>query len=251
MKTIIPAFICWFFLMVSVGMAGEPNLTNDSLEEAVAMLQNSVYHDHAQTFFCEALFDSEGVLTLPEGFETKGRRASDLRLAWGHIVPVEEFGPAFPEWSEGHLQCLDNKKIAFTGHACAEKTSVAFRQMQADMYNLYPMINFVKEARVNHNFGMVSGVASSFGSCQMKIGGRRMEPPAMTRGQIARTYMYMAEAYPQFVMSDYRANLMQAWDSTYPVSAWECTRAKRIEALQGNENSIAKAACEKKGLWGE
>ena len=31
----------------------------------------------------------------------------------------------------------------------------------------------------------------------------------------------------------------------YPVDAWECLRAKRIERIQGNENPFVKEACRK------
>ena len=34
----------------------------------------------------------------------------------------------------------------------------------------------------------------------------------------------------------------------YPVDAWECLRAKRIERIQGNENPFVKEACRKAGL---
>lgn len=35
----------------------------------------------------------------------------------------------------------------------------------------------------------------------------------------------------------------------YPVDEWECTRAKRIESIQGNENIFVKNMCIEKGLW--
>lgn len=42
--------------------------------------------------------------------------------------------------------------------------------------------------------------------------------------------------------------LMDAWDKMYPVDAWECTRARRIERLQGNENPFVKERCQEAGL---
>jgi len=42
---------------------------------------------------------------------------------------------------------------------------------------------------------------------------------------------------------------MGAWDRQYPVDAWECTRAKRIEKLQDNENKFVKQPCVASGLW--
>ena len=50
-------------------------------------------------------------------------------------------------------------------------------------------------------------------------------------------------------MSKQQRKLMDAWDNMYPVNAWECQRAKRIEAIQGNENIFVKNKCISKGLW--
>lgn len=44
---------------------------------------------------------------------------------------------------------------------------------------------------------------------------------------------------------------MQAWARQYPVDAWECRRASRIERLQGNENRFVKDPCLSVGLWPE
>ena len=117
------------------------------------------------------------------------------------------------------------------------------------MYNLYPAIGAVNAARQNYNFQMLPHAKSSFGTCEMKIEGRRAEPPERARGQIARTHLYMAAAYPRFRLSDQQRKLMTAWDKMYPVDAWECERAQRIEKIQKNENSFVKNACIKAKLW--
>ena len=122
--------------------------------------------------------------------------------------------------------------------------------MQSDMYNLYPAIGAVNALRQNYNFQMLPGEEPDFGSCGMKIADRRAEPPIRARGQIARTYKYMADAYaPRYRMSRQQTQLMDAWDKMYPVDAWECTRAKRIENLQGNENPFVKRPCREARLW--
>ena len=248
MKKLFPALLCSVMLLASASFAG-PNMTNDSLDKAITLLRENVHHDHALTFFCEADFSKQEELALPPGVTVRDQQRP--QLVWGHIVPVGSFGPGFSEWAEGHAQCLDNKGNVFKGLACAEKASVAFRRMRADMYNIYPMMDAVKNFRGDYSFGLVSGVASSFGACEMKIGGRRVEPPVISRGSIARTYKYMAASYPQFSMSSYYSGVMDTWDNIYPVSEWECTRASRIEALQGNENSFVKTPCLKDGLWGK
>jgi deoxyribonuclease-1 len=116
--------------------------------------------------------------------------------------------------------------------------------MQSDLYNLFPAIGAVNAMRSNYNFTMLPDERSDFGSCQMKIDNRKAEPPITARGRIARTYFYMEQAYSRYSMSKSQRQLMSAWDKQFPVSSWECKRAKRIEKLQGNVNNVIKTRCE-------
>lgn len=168
----------------------------------------------------------------------------------GARCSAENFGRTFAEWREGDPQCVDNRGKAFKGRKCAEKVNKDYRYMQADLYNLYPAIGAVNALRQNYNFQMLPGEKPDFGSCEMKIENGKAEPPVRARGQIARTYKYMAEAYgPRYKMSRQQKQLMDAWDKMYPVDQWECTRAKRVERLQGNENVFVKSPCQQAGLW--
>lgn len=242
-----------FLISVFVGAILAPalvlaagNTANDSFARAKKML-SQVYEDHRVTLYCGAQYDAHGNVTLPEGIVIPIKRAN--RVEWEHVVPAENFGRAFEEWREGSPECVDNRGKAFKGRKCAEKVNPEYRHMQADMYNLYPAIGAVNAMRSNFNFQMLPGEESSFGSCEMKIADRKAEPPARARGQIARTYFYMQDAYPRYKMSRQQEQLMGAWDKMYPVDQWECTRAKRIEAAQGNENRFVKEPCVEKGMW--
>jgi len=123
-----------------------------------------------------------------------------------------------------------------------------YRYMQADMYNLYPAIGSVNASRSNYNFTMLGDVKSSFGSCAMKIENRKAEPPVASRGVIARTYLYMDSIYASYKMSRQQRQLMDAWNKTYPVTAWECERAKRIQSIQGNLNEVVAQSCSAAGF---
>ncbi len=164
-------------------------------------------------------------------------------------MPAENFGRAFSEWRDGHAQCVNSKGKSFKGRKCAGKINIEYRYMAADMFNLFPAIGAVNAMRSNYNFTMLPGVVSEFGSCQFKIDDRKAEPPTNSRGRIARTYMYMDMTYPKYSMSKQQRQLMGAWDKTYPVGEWECTRVKRIMALQNSQNSITQSRCESEGFW--
>ena len=237
------------FVLPSVAFA-DGNVWNDSFNKAKKTLEQQVYYDHRVTLYCGATFDEKKNVTLPEGFTVSKHEKRAGKVEWEHVVPAENFGQTFAEWREGDAQCVDNRGKAFKGRKCAEKVNKDYRYMQADLYNLYPAIGAGNALRQNYNFQMLPGEKPDFGSCEMKIADRKAEPPVRARGQIARTYKYMADAYgPRYKMSRQQVQLMDAWDKMYPVDQWECTRAKRVERLQGNENMFVKSPCQQAGLW--
>lgn len=247
--TLSPKLVAAVLAFVPALSFSQGNTVNDSFNKAKQLLEKEVYFDHRVTLYCAAEFDSRKNITLPAGFVTQKHQKRAGRVEWEHVVAAENFGRSFKEWREGDPVCINNKGKSYKGRRCAERANQEYRFMQADMYNLYPAIGAVNAARQNYNFQMLPHAKSSFGTCEMKIEGRRAEPPERARGQIARTHLYMAASYPRFRLSDQQRKLMTAWDKMYPVDAWECQRAQRIEKIQKNENSFVKDACIKAGLW--
>ena len=225
------------------------NTTNDSFNKAKKMLERQVYMDHRQTIYCGAAFDESKRIELPQGFVTEKHQKRALKVEWEHAVPAENFGRAFEEWRNGHPECVNNKGQSFKGRRCAEKVNMEYRHMQADMYNLFPAIGAVNAARSNKQYSELPGSPSAFGSCEARIDGNRFEPPARAKGQVARAALYMADSYPKYRLSRQQRQLFEAWDRKFPVDRWECTRTRRIEQLQGNENLRVKEACQASGLW--
>jgi deoxyribonuclease-1 len=84
--------------------------------------------------------------------------------------------------------------------------------MQADMHNLFPAIGAVNAKRSNYNFTLLPSAQSDFGACDMRIEGRKAQPPEWARGRIARSYLYMDQSYPKYSMSKPQRQLMSAWD---------------------------------------
>lgn len=233
--------------MLAIAQSG--NTSIESFNQAKRLLETKVYYDHRVTLYCGAAFDDQKNITLPQGFTTTKHVKRASRVEWEHVVAAENFGRTFIEWREGSPDCVDKKGKLFKGRNCAQKVNAEYRLMQSDLYNLYPAIGAVNAMRQNYNFQMLPGAANSFGSCEMKIEDRKAEPPERARGQIARTHLYMQHVYPRFKLSSQQDKLMTAWNKTYPVDKWECTRAKRIEAIQGNENRFVKDPCKAAGLW--
>jgi deoxyribonuclease-1 len=229
--------------LISFPSLADGNDTNDSFNKAKKMLERDVYHDNRETIYCGAKFDAKKNIEAPQGFVTTTHLKRSKKVEWEHVVPAENFGRTFIEWRDGHQECVSNKGKAFKGRKCAEKINKQYRYMQADMHNLFPAIGAVNAIRSNYNFTMLPSVTSDFGSCDMRIDDRKAQPPEGARGTIARTYMYMEQSYSKYKMSKQQRQLMTAWDKQYPVSKWECKRAKRIEKLQGNANEVVNSRC--------
>jgi len=90
----------------------------------------------------------------------------------------------------------------------------------------------------------LTGSDYDFGGCKAKIQDRKFEPMDAAKGIVARTYMYMDASYPnRGIISDKNKKLFEAWDKMFPVTSWECERAKLIASIQGNTNEILKKRC--------
>jgi len=231
------------FTLSTTCNAAEGNHSIDSFSKAKKILQHQIYHDHRTTVYCGASFDDEKKVTPLPGFTTSKHAKRAQKIEWEHIVPAENFGRTFTEWRDGAPECVDSKGNSFKGRNCARKANVEFRYMEADLYNLYPAIGAVNASRSNYNFTMLPSAKSSFGSCDMRIEGSKVQPPESARGEIARTYLYMEQAYSRYKMSKQQRQLMNAWNKMYPVSKWECERASRIKKIQGNENTFVSDQC--------
>lgn len=243
----LTAALIFTFLCIGVTFAAG-NETNDSFAKAKKMLERQVYFDHRVTLYCGAIFDEGKHIDLPDGFVTEKHQKRASKVEWEHAVPAENFGRAFEEWREGHPQCVSKGK-PFKGRKCAEKVNMEYRHMQADMYNLFPAIGAVNAVRGNKQYSELPSAKSAFGTCEAKMDGNRFEPPTRAKGQVARAALYMADSYDEYRLSRQQRQLFEAWNKMYPIDQWECTRAKRIEKLQGNENRFVKAPCQQVGLW--
>ena len=216
------------------------NTTIQSFSQAKKLMRQ-VFAGHERTFYCDCAYDGATVDVQSCGYQPQKPSKRARQLEWEHVVPAEAFGQSFPEWRDGHPECVDRKGKALQGRNCARKMAVLFRYMEADLYNLQPAIGEVNQLRANYSMAMIPGEALRFGACDLEIEDRKIEPRPDIRGDIARTYFYMDAAYPgRGIISEKNHKLFEAWDREDPVDAWERKRVRRIEGLQGNPNPFVK-----------
>ena len=82
MKTLLSAI-----LVASIGLTATQgwaagNTRIESFNQAKKLLEQKVYFDHRETFYCRATFDSKKNVTLPKGFTTEKHEKRAHRVEW-------------------------------------------------------------------------------------------------------------------------------------------------------------------------
>ena len=72
------------------------------------------------------------------------------RLEWEHMMPAENFGRHFKCWREP--LCISQSGKRYRGRKCCEKIDAQFQKTEAELYNLWPAIGLVNQARSNYCF---------------------------------------------------------------------------------------------------
>jgi deoxyribonuclease-1 len=205
---------------------------------------NQIHKDHPATLYCGCHYQGNKIDLASCGYKVRSNPRRATRLEWEHVVPAEAFGNSFKEWREGDPElCVKGSGKKFKGRKCAEKNP-EFARMEADLYNLWPEVGELNGLRNNYSMAQLPADAPSFGGCRAKVEDRKFEPMDMAKGIVARTYLYMNQAYPgRGVISGKNEKLFAAWDKMFPVTHWECERAQRIERVQGNSNPVLVERC--------
>ncbi len=211
-------------LLLGVGQAGAAPENFRQAKKAAAEL----YRDHPVSFYCGCDIRYQGKQLVPDfarcGYTVRKQVRRAERIEWEHVVPA---------WVMGHqLQCWQQG-----GRKACSRDSETFRRMEADLHNLVPAIGEVNGDRSNYRFVAEVSGAPQYGRCPIKVDfkGRRVEPPAARRGEIARIYLYMADKYG-LRLSKHERQQYLAWHRMQPVQGWERERDRRIAALQGDAN---------------
>jgi deoxyribonuclease-1 len=133
------------------------------------------------------------------------------------------------------------KKI--TGRKCATKKNKLFRSMEADIYNLVPVIGSINAIRSNYSMAQIS-IESKLCNTDLKIYKRKITPPTSKKGDVARIYMYMDQTYPgRGIISNKNRKLFKKWHLEDPTSKEECSIYFKKKVFQENQNKILDQYC--------
>jgi deoxyribonuclease-1 len=236
-------FLCF---QISIAQANTGNKKIESFSKSKTFLKK-IHQESRVTFYCQCKYNNNKPNWGSCGFRPRKDKKRASRIEWEHILPASYFGKKFNAWVNGHPNCINNKGKKFKGRKCTEKVHKLYRYMQADLYNLQPAIGEVNGLRSNYQIGEIDGEVREFGKCDIEIKNKKVEPAPKIRGDIARTYLYMEQTYPQYVKFNQSIKkLIIKWDQDDPVDEWECKRANLISYIQGNTNKILQNRCANK-----
>ena len=117
------------------------------------------------------------------------------------------------------------------------RTSRRFNQIESDMHNFYPSRKEINKIRGSSPFGIIKGETRKFGQCDFEFDPKQriVEPPPVSRGNIARAMFYMKESYGLKIFTRQGA-MLQRWHREDPPDDEELRRNDIIEKLQGTRN---------------
>lgn len=154
---------------------------------------SKLYPDGGWTLYCNERFS-----------DTKG-------LNIEHVYPAS--------WMADFIGCG-------TRTQCRKKSAL-FNTMESDLHNLWPALSQYNQMRSNYKFTEIPGERWKFSGCDFEIKGKRVEPSPRSRGQIARSMLYMRDTYG-LPIND---KLMEQWASEYHLTDEEIRRNALIDRL--------------------
>lgn len=166
---------------------------------------------------------------------------TNVTMKWMQVVPDTFYGR--------NRACMNEKKCVnvftkelFGSPMCCRRIDAQYKKMEADLFNLIPVISTLAEAQKGRIFGAVKTPLEMIG--RTKIGSEAIEPPDEVKGNVARVYLYMEGRYG-LQLSKEQKSLYEAWSSLDPVDAKECKVGKLILKIQGSHNPYIEEGCEK------
>ena len=159
------------------------------------------------------------------------KRASVVE--WEHMVPAGNIGKQRKCWQE--KICVKSGK-PYKGRKCCEKIDPIFKMEEGELYNLWPSVGLVNQARSNYRYSPLES-KNGFFWCDFEVDKvlRKIEPADRAKGIVARATLFMSYKY-EITISDDQQKLFEAWDKQFPPDEWEKAWALAVKKIEGYSN---------------
>ena len=156
------------------------------------------------------------------------------------VYSQERFGHVKPKWT--NAEHIFPMKWVVSSFNCKNRKdcrrhSKRFKWIESDLHNIYPARQSLNTARGSYSFGELEREEKVWLDYDFKIDHRRklVEPPHVSRGEIARSMFYIVDAYDLRLFAK-QAKLLCEWNQIDPPSKEEMRRNSMIEKLQLTRN---------------
>ncbi|CAM2754549.1 putative endonuclease-1 [Legionella steigerwaltii] len=214
--------LCFAFL----AFAQSPSSFPQSKKSAAQLFQK-----HPQPLYCQCSYEDKELNLVCCGIQSADSMQRAHRIDWKYVMAAEHFGRQFECCRK--LICEDDHGKPYKGRRCCEKIDEQFRNVEAELYNLWPEVGMMNQAHSHHQFGMLPQQTDA-----MKIDrvSHRVELPDSAKGIVARAYLFMNEHYG-LTLSPSQKKLFIAWNKAFKPKAWEKQWALQVALIEGYENS--------------
>ena len=193
-----------------------------------------IFSNHPKTLYCGCRFDSKHQIDLNSCHMSS---ANEKKRA--HVVEIEHMATAYVI---GHsLACWQNSICEhhgkpYKGRKCCEQMDGKFRQMESELYNLWPAVGLVNIARSNYSYAKVDSTDGFYG-CDFKINkaSKEVEPANKVKGIVARATLFMSDKY-HIPLAENKRQLYISWNKAFPPSKWEKEWALKVAEIEGYSN---------------
>ncbi len=219
--------------MVSIMCGNVLALKPDSFPQAKSVVYQ-IFSSHPKTLYCGCRFDSSHQVDLNSCHMNS---AIDKKRA--HKVEIEHMATA--DVIGHNLSCWQNSICEhhgkpYKGRKCCEQMDGKFRQIESELYNLWPAVGLVNIARSNYSYGVVNSTDKFYG-CDFKINraSKEVEPANKVKGIVARATLFMSDKY-HIPLSENKRQLYLSWNKSFPPSKWENEWALKVATIEGYSN---------------
>lgn len=210
----------------------EKNKANDTLISIYENLINDGYEINSPYCNCTLYVHNNHIYFDNKDctYEIFKNRPRGRRLELSHLVPSSLYAKDLP--------CKDK---------CREENNETFIKRDTDLHNIFPFLGEIISLRGNYKFVeklKTKGLSIKFGNCLFTIDkvNKEIIPPDISRGIIARAYLYMNNTY-KLNFLDEDINHFNKWNKLYPPNKAECARNKYIYKKQGTYNTFIGSKC--------
>ncbi|TAL64410.1 MAG: deoxyribonuclease [Legionella sp.] len=203
---------------------------------AAKKIASELFSEHRVTLYCGCKYDTENKVDLAScNMQSAIPIERANRIEWEHMMPAENFGRYHRCWTE-KLCMDDNTGKEYRGRKCCEKIDEEFRKKEAELYNLWPAVGAVNQARSNYEFAILPNKRGYYG-CEFDVDREKKlaEPPDRAKGIVARANLFMADKY-NIEMSKEQRKLLKEWNKKFPPGYWELEWAENVAYVVGYTN---------------